>query len=489
MKKIKNRLTKKKDMDFTVFEHYECDGQLSIEDIGGIMESIINISAEEIYSHPDNPRKDLGDLTELADSIKKKGIMQNLTVMRGHWDEERNWQQSGYTLLIGHRRFSAGKLAKISEFPCRVVENMEYKEQIGIMLEENMQRNDLSIFEQAQGFQMMLDLGDTEDQIAEKTGFSKTTVRHRINIAKLDQDVLKEKDQDDGYQLTLKGLYELEKITDIDKRNQILSESNSSVDLVARARGAAASEKREKIKQKIVNALETAGIKKMSDKDERDVWSDKWKKVQEYRTDNNPEEIDIPESDKQLYWRSNWSGIEIYEKKKRVKKKESKAEKLEKERKAKKNQIKEIMKKMDARRKRLVKDIISGKIDPVKNEQKVKNSIWMIIAAAGCGVYRSTMCEIFTEKEWYESSTEEQKTALKKVDELSVIHQMLSVLHNTMKAERNETYDYQCKYNKVHGQLRLEAYRIFELYGWFFEDGEKEILDGTSELYEGERDE
>ena len=130
MKKIKNRLTKKKDMDFTVFEHYECDGQLSIEDIGGIMESIINISAEEIYSHPDNPRKDLGDLTELADSIKKKGIMQNLTVMKGHWDEERNWQQSGYTLLIGHRRFAAGKLAKISEFPCRVVENMEYKEQI-----------------------------------------------------------------------------------------------------------------------------------------------------------------------------------------------------------------------------------------------------------------------------------------------------------------------------------------------------------------------
>ena len=46
---------------------------------------IINISAENIYQHPDNPRKDLGDLEELSDSIKKKGIMQNLTVMIGHY--------------------------------------------------------------------------------------------------------------------------------------------------------------------------------------------------------------------------------------------------------------------------------------------------------------------------------------------------------------------------------------------------------------------
>lgn len=38
-----------------------------------------------IYPHPDNPRKDVGDVTELADSIKKRGILQNLTVMPGHW--------------------------------------------------------------------------------------------------------------------------------------------------------------------------------------------------------------------------------------------------------------------------------------------------------------------------------------------------------------------------------------------------------------------
>lgn len=154
---------------------------------------IINISAENIYQHPDNPRKDLGDLEELSDSIKKKGIMQNLTVMIGHWDDKGKWQQDGCTLLIGHRRFAAGKMAAVSVFPCRVIEKIDYKDQIGIMMEENMQRKDLTIWEEANGFQMMLDLGDTEDQIAEKTGFSKSTIKHRLNIAKLDQDILKEK--------------------------------------------------------------------------------------------------------------------------------------------------------------------------------------------------------------------------------------------------------------------------------------------------------
>lgn len=451
---------------------------------------IINISAENIYQHPDNPRKDLGDLEELSDSIKKKGIMQNLTVMIGHWDDKGKWQQDGYTLLIGHRRFAAGKMAAVSEFPCRVIEKIDYKDQIGIMMEENMQRNDLTIWEEANGFQMMLDLGDTEEQIAEKTGFSKSTIKHRLNIAKLDQDVLKEKEQNDGYQLTLKGLYELEKITDIDKRNEILRQSGSSVDLVARARSAVVSERREKVKQKIISALEASGAKKMSDKDEMSVWdSGKWKKIQEYKTDNDPGEIDVPESDEQLYWRSIWSGIEVYKKKKPVKKKETKAERLEKERKAKQKQIKEVMKKMDARRKEFIRDIISGKIDPVKNERRLKDSIWMILVAVGSGVYRSTMSQIFLEKDRWEHSQEERDAALKKVDELNVIHQMLIALHDEMNADFKEVCDYMCRYKKGNGQIRLEAYRILELYGWYFEPGEKEILDGTSELYEGEADE
>lgn len=90
-------------------------------------------------------------------------------------------------------------------YPCRIVQDMSYKDQVGTMLEENMQRIDLTVLEQAEGFQMMLDLGDTEEQIAEKTGFSRTTVRRRLEIAKLDPELVKEKTDEDGaYQLNLK---------------------------------------------------------------------------------------------------------------------------------------------------------------------------------------------------------------------------------------------------------------------------------------------
>lgn len=181
-----------------------------------------NIEIRKIHSHPDNPRKDLGDINELAESIRANGVMQNLTVVERADGE--------YTVIIGHRRLAASLKAGLDVVPCAVVK-MDEKEQQSTMLVENMQRSDLTVYEQAQGFQMMLDLGSTEDEIAEKTGFSKQTVKHRINLAKLDPDILKEKNADENFQMTLKDMYELEKIDDVDERNEILSESKDSSSL------------------------------------------------------------------------------------------------------------------------------------------------------------------------------------------------------------------------------------------------------------------
>lgn len=82
-------------------------------------------------------------------------------------------------VISSHRRTEAAKMAGVKTLPCVIVE-MSDQEQLETMLLENMQRADLSIVEQAQGFQMMLDLGSDINTISEKTGFSKTTVRHRI---------------------------------------------------------------------------------------------------------------------------------------------------------------------------------------------------------------------------------------------------------------------------------------------------------------------
>ena len=127
-------------------------------------DGLIYIPVSKLRPHPDNPRKDLGDLTELAESIKANGVFQNLTVVP-HLGEITKEHSGLYTVIIGHRRLAAAKLIGLKELPCIVVD-MSEREQLSTMLVENMQRVDLTIYEQAQGFQMMLDLGDTVDEIA-----------------------------------------------------------------------------------------------------------------------------------------------------------------------------------------------------------------------------------------------------------------------------------------------------------------------------------
>lgn len=170
------------------------------------------LPVDKLIPHPDNPRKDLGDLTELADSIKANGIFQNLTVVPV--DEA----YETFTVVIGHRRLAAAKLAGLKEVPC-VIASMDAKEQIRTMLLENMQRSDLTVYEQAQGFQMMLDMGDTVEEIAEKSGFSKTTVRRRVKLLELDADKFK---KSEARGATLQDYIELEKIETPELKNKVL---------------------------------------------------------------------------------------------------------------------------------------------------------------------------------------------------------------------------------------------------------------------------
>lgn len=171
---------------------------------------ITNISIEKLRPHPNNPRKDLGDLTELSESIKANGIFQNLTVVPNDHDT--------YTVIIGHRRMAASQLAGLTELPCAIVE-MSEKEQLGTMLLENMQRSDLTIYEQAQGFQLMLDLGESVESIAEKTGFGKSTIYKRVKLCQLDKEKFM-KAQKRG--ATLEDYAKLDKITDPELKNRAL---------------------------------------------------------------------------------------------------------------------------------------------------------------------------------------------------------------------------------------------------------------------------
>lgn len=179
---------------------------------------ITMLPAAMLHPHRDNPRKALGDLTELAESIKANGVMQNLTVIPIE-EAEPDTDRQGYTVIIGHRRLEAAKLAGLTEVPC-VITHMDRAKQLSTMLLENIQRNDLTVYEQAQGFQLMMDMGSTVKEISALSGFSEKTVRHRLEIAKLDG--VKVKNVSEERQLSLSDFAELEKVEDIDERNKLL---------------------------------------------------------------------------------------------------------------------------------------------------------------------------------------------------------------------------------------------------------------------------
>ena len=174
------------------------------------MQKIVYIGVEQLHPHPDNPRKNLGDLTELAASIEAKGVLQNLTVVPA--------EEGGYRVIIGHRRHAAAQLAGLTELPC-VIADMTPQEQFETMMVENVQRSDLTVYEQAEGFQMMLDMGGTVEQVAKKTGFSESTVRSRIKLLGLDKKKF-QKAVERG--ATMTDYLKLNDIKDPDRRNKVL---------------------------------------------------------------------------------------------------------------------------------------------------------------------------------------------------------------------------------------------------------------------------
>ena len=202
------------------------------------------VPADKLRPHPKNPRKDLGDLSELTESIRTNGIMQNLTAVPDPENED------GYLIIIGHRRFAAGKAAGLEEFPVTVRE-IDEATQVKLMLCENIQRSDLTVVEQAAGFQMMMDFRITVEELSQETGFAPSTIYHRLNIAKLDQETLTKKME----QLTLKDLIELEKIEDVKKRNELLKQSGSGEDLRRNAKWAYKTQEQKKIADKIRKML------------------------------------------------------------------------------------------------------------------------------------------------------------------------------------------------------------------------------------------
>lgn len=149
------------------------------------------INTSLIDPHPDNPRKNIGDVTDLAASIKTNGLLTPLSVVP---NGER------YRVIAGHRRLAACKQAGTGAVPCFVLD-LDPLQQLEAMVTENCQREQLTVLEEADAIQGMLDLGATTASVAHQLGRSSDYVRDRAKAASIDNEV--RATRDDFGQLTI----------------------------------------------------------------------------------------------------------------------------------------------------------------------------------------------------------------------------------------------------------------------------------------------
>jgi ParB family chromosome partitioning protein len=140
------------------------------------------IAIEEIQPYADQPRKDRGDLSGLAESVRQKGVLEPLLV--------RKHPESGkYQIISGERRFFAARMAGLKEVPC-IERDADDGETLELALIENIQRKDLTPFEEADGVQALGDrFGLTHEQISRKLGRSRSSVTELLTLRIIPDDI------------------------------------------------------------------------------------------------------------------------------------------------------------------------------------------------------------------------------------------------------------------------------------------------------------
>jgi ParB family chromosome partitioning protein len=134
------------------------------------------VPIEDIDPNPRQPRQVMGDLTELIASIREKGVLEPILVRP---------QGSRFQIIAGERRYRAACEVGLAEVPC-IIRDAGDAEVMEIALVENLQRKDLSPFEEADGLRMLAEAyGYTHEKMAEKLGKSRTSITETLSLTSM----------------------------------------------------------------------------------------------------------------------------------------------------------------------------------------------------------------------------------------------------------------------------------------------------------------
>ena len=446
-------------------------------------EQIQYIKTDLIYPHPENPRKDVGDVTELAESINAQGILQNLTVIP--WGNVlKNTPPpvpDAVVVVIGHRRLAAAKLAGLDKLPC-VVTEMDWKTQISTMLLENMQRADLTIPEQAHGFQLMMDLGATVQEISEKTGFAARTVQRRLQIAKLPGDLLQKSWEKGG--CTLEEYAKIAALKSEGARNKVLRAVGTS-NFDWELRKATEDEDRVQALRNLKERFKAEGIPKYSGKESSPQYNVKWDKLldeQILKYKDGTEKLKLPKDLKDVSWHEygTWFCLVRPAKEKKAERPSKKKIAADAQRKA----LEDLTKRAYESRKAFIKGYQKTPKD-VLNEELLR---WAVL-----GMNRRTDFDLLWELTGQKKKPYERPAAkdiLKKIRQKPVLEVWLIYAftgdENTQRTFRPNWDETPPEYRR--NENLEQIYDFLARLGYEVSDEERAMLDGTHSLYGGTKD-
>jgi len=149
------------------------------QEVGG---EVLELGVNELSPNPRQPRTDIneGQIAELADSIRKVGVLQPILVRP---------DGAAYQIIAGERRWRASKAAGLERVPVRVMATSE-TEALAIALIENLQREDLNPIEEARGYRLLIAEYDmTQSELADRVSKSRSAVTNTLRLLDLPEDI------------------------------------------------------------------------------------------------------------------------------------------------------------------------------------------------------------------------------------------------------------------------------------------------------------
>ncbi|HTY12675.1 MAG TPA: ParB/RepB/Spo0J family partition protein [Candidatus Omnitrophota bacterium] len=146
--------------------------------------TIVNVEISKVVPNPRQPRTVFKDesLSELAESIKSKGIAQPILV---------RMRKGGYELVAGERRLRAAKLAGLSTVPA-IIKDFSDEDSVELSIIENVQREDLNPMDEAEAYdRLMTEFKLTQQDVAKKVGKNRSTVANALRFLELPTEIKK----------------------------------------------------------------------------------------------------------------------------------------------------------------------------------------------------------------------------------------------------------------------------------------------------------